>query len=30
VKAEIENVVVHELCHLREAHHQAPFWQLIK
>ena len=22
-------VVVHELCHLREAHHQAPFWRLV-
>jgi predicted metal-dependent hydrolase len=24
-----EYVVVHELCHLREAHHQAPFWRLV-
>jgi predicted metal-dependent hydrolase len=25
-----EYVVVHELCHLREAHHQAPFWRLVR
>jgi predicted metal-dependent hydrolase len=24
-----EYVVVHELCHLREPHHQAPFWRLV-
>jgi predicted metal-dependent hydrolase len=24
-----EYVVVHELCHLREAHHQPPFWRLV-
>ena len=27
--AVFEYVVVHELCHLREAHHQAPFWRLV-
>ena len=27
--AVFEYVVVHELCHLREAHHQAPFWLLV-
>jgi hypothetical protein len=25
----LEYVVVHELCHLRHAHHQPPFWQLV-
>jgi predicted metal-dependent hydrolase len=24
-----EYVVVHELCHLRERHHQPPFWRLV-
>jgi predicted metal-dependent hydrolase len=27
--AVFEYVVVHELCHLREAHHQAAFWRLV-
>lgn len=27
--AVFEYVVVHELCHLREAHHQPPFWRLV-
>jgi predicted metal-dependent hydrolase len=27
--AVFEYVVVHELCHLREANHQAPFWRLV-
>ena len=27
--AAFEYVVVHELCHLREAHHQASFWRLV-
>ena len=27
--AVFEYVVVHELCHLREAHHQASFWRLV-
>jgi predicted metal-dependent hydrolase len=27
--AVFEYVVVHELCHLREANHQAPFWWLV-
>jgi hypothetical protein len=27
--AVFEYVVVHELCHLRQAHHQAPFWRLV-
>jgi predicted metal-dependent hydrolase len=27
--AVFEYVVVHELCHLREPHHQAPFWRLV-
>jgi predicted metal-dependent hydrolase len=25
----LEYVVVHELCHLRERHHQPPFWRLV-
>jgi predicted metal-dependent hydrolase len=28
--AVFEYVVVHELCHLREAHHQAAFWRLVE
>ena len=28
--AVFEYVVVHELCHLREAHHQASFWRLVR
>jgi predicted metal-dependent hydrolase len=28
--AVFEYVVVHELCHLREPHHQAPFWCLVQ
>jgi predicted metal-dependent hydrolase len=27
--AVFEYVVVHELCHLREPNHQAPFWRLV-
>jgi predicted metal-dependent hydrolase len=27
--AVFEYVVVHELCHLRQPHHQAPFWRLV-
>jgi hypothetical protein len=27
--AVFEYVVVHELCHLRQAHHQAAFWRLV-
>ena len=27
--AVLEYLVVHELCHLRERHHQPPFWQLV-
>jgi len=26
----LEYTIVHEVCHLREAHHQKPFWELVE